>query len=325
MSLAKLKLTQLAQHGDLLSRYGAAIQVLGQRDLLKPDVIEAIDQAVALTKDNGDCILNVCFPYTSRDEMTTAVRDVVADWSRPMVVRDSRHPPQPAYPSRPFSETHITHTIRARHLSAAAARIHRAHSPSSGAASDTEDCSRGGSITSASSSSTTLLPSTPPDVLLPPLPLESEEVVEEADGEGEGETGEEKQRSLLYGYRDPESIGPGTLTGHMFTAGMPPLDLLVRTSGVARLSDFMLWQAHETTEMVFLDCLWPEFDLWQFLPVLVEWQWRWRWRRRMMVGDEGGKGGEEGDGRGGMEGMEGRGWEGDGKGGGGRRRRRKRL
>lgn len=36
----------------------------------------------------------------------------------------------------------------------------------------------------------------------------------------------------------------------------------------------MLWQCHEDTELVFLDVLWPEFDLWSFLPVLVEWQWR---------------------------------------------------
>jgi len=75
---------------------------------------------------------------------------------------------------------------------------------------------------------------------------------------------------------DPESITEETLTNHMFTAGNPPLDLLVRTSGVSRLSDFMLWQCHENTSIVFLKCLWPEFDLWSFLPVLVEWQW---WRR----------------------------------------------
>ncbi len=36
----------------------------------------------------------------------------------------------------------------------------------------------------------------------------------------------------------------------------------------------MLWQCHQDTEIVFLKCLWPEFDLWTFLPVLVEWQWR---------------------------------------------------
>lgn len=75
-------------------------------------------------------------------------------------------------------------------------------------------------------------------------------------------------------YRDPESITAETLTDNMLTAGAPPLDLLVRTSGVQRLSDFMLWQCHEKTSIVFLDCLWPEFDLWHFLPVLVEWQWQ---------------------------------------------------
>lgn len=75
-------------------------------------------------------------------------------------------------------------------------------------------------------------------------------------------------------FLDPESINAQTLTDNMMTADAPPLDLLVRTSGVERLSDFMLWQCHENTSIVFLKCLWPEFDLWQFLPVLVEWQWQ---------------------------------------------------
>jgi ditrans,polycis-polyprenyl diphosphate synthase len=75
-------------------------------------------------------------------------------------------------------------------------------------------------------------------------------------------------------YPDPETITAHTIADHLFTAGNPPLDLLVRTSGVQRLSDFMLWQCQEGTEIVFLDCLWPEFDLRHFLPVLVEWQWR---------------------------------------------------
>jgi ditrans,polycis-polyprenyl diphosphate synthase len=65
----------------------------------------------------------------------------------------------------------------------------------------------------------------------------------------------------------------------MFTAGTPPLDLLIRTSGVERLSDFMLWQCHQDTEIVFLDCLWPEFDLWSFLPVI----WGWQWRKKKLV------------------------------------------
>jgi ditrans,polycis-polyprenyl diphosphate synthase len=52
MEMAKTKLTQLAQHGQLLDRYGASIRILGQRELVKPDVLEAIDTAIRLTKDN---------------------------------------------------------------------------------------------------------------------------------------------------------------------------------------------------------------------------------------------------------------------------------
>lgn len=78
----------------------------------------------------------------------------------------------------------------------------------------------------------------------------------------------------LHQFLDPEAITAQTLTDNMMTSDAPPLDLLVRTSGVERLSDFMLWQCHENTSIVFLKCLWPEFDLWQFLPVLVEWQWQ---------------------------------------------------
>lgn len=52
MELAKLKLGQLAEHGALLDRYGASIRILGNRSLVKPDVIEAIDRAVAVTANN---------------------------------------------------------------------------------------------------------------------------------------------------------------------------------------------------------------------------------------------------------------------------------
>jgi ditrans,polycis-polyprenyl diphosphate synthase len=81
---------------------------------------------------------------------------------------------------------------------------------------------------------------------------------------GEGET--------VAIYPNAESITPETIERHMYTAGCPPLDIFVRTSGVERLSDFMLWQCHQDTRIFFLKCLWPEFDLWHFIPVLVEWQ-----------------------------------------------------
>ncbi|KAF1977512.1 dehydrodolichyl diphosphate synthetase [Bimuria novae-zelandiae CBS 107.79] len=237
MELAKLKLGQLAEHGALLDRYGAAIRILGNRSLVKPDVIEAIDRAVAITANNKRAILNVCFPYTSRDEITTAIKSTVEQFSTPL---DSLQTPS----KRTFSESHITQQIRKQMLEEdtdgrSGAWESRSASPASmkGAKSVEEGRS--------SSTSTTINPSD-----------------------------KDETHSATPNYPDPETITAATLNEHMLTAGAPPLDLLVRTSGVERLSDFMLWQCHENTSIVFLKCLWPEFDLWQFLPVLVEWQWQ---------------------------------------------------
>jgi Putative undecaprenyl diphosphate synthase len=76
-------------------------------------------------------------------------------------------------------------------------------------------------------------------------------------------------------YPDPEQITEATLTQHMYTgADLPPLELLVRTSGVERLSDFMLWQCHQTTEIAFVKCFWPDFGLIHLIPIILEYQWR---------------------------------------------------
>lgn len=63
-----------------------------------------------------------------------------------------------------------------------------------------------------------------------------------------------------------------TIKDHLFTSGCPPLDILVRTSGEIRLSDFLLWQANDRCQIQFVDCYWPEFSLWKFLPILFEYQ-----------------------------------------------------
>ena len=47
--------------------------------------------------------------------------------------------------------------------------------------------------------------------------------------------------------------------------------MLIRTSGVQRLSDFMLWQCHQDTDIIFVEDLWPDFDMWTFLPILLNW------------------------------------------------------
>jgi undecaprenyl diphosphate synthase len=54
-------------------------------------------------------------------------------------------------------------------------------------------------------------------------------------------------------------LTPERFAGYLDTAELPPPDLLIRTSGEARLSNFMLWQA-AYAELVFLDVLWPDFN-----------------------------------------------------------------
>jgi len=89
-----------------------------------------------------------------------------------------------------------------------------------------------------------------------------------------------QRRGSAQPLPNPETITEETLDRHMYTGLDPPLDLFIRTSGVERLSDFMLWQCHKDTQIFFLECFWPELDLWHFLPVLLEWQWRQKQRER---------------------------------------------
>jgi len=60
------------------------------------------------------------------------------------------------------------------------------------------------------------------------------------------------------GLIDPAAIDEAALTGRLFTADIPDPDLIVRTSGEQRLSNFLLWQS-AYAEFVFTDTLWPDF------------------------------------------------------------------
>ena len=61
------------------------------------------------------------------------------------------------------------------------------------------------------------------------------------------------------GTLDPARIDAGEIERRLDTRALPPLDLLIRTSGEARLSNFLLWQA-AYAELLFVDTLWPDFD-----------------------------------------------------------------
>ena len=68
---------------------------------------------------------------------------------------------------------------------------------------------------------------------------------------------QEIARAATQAAREGE-ITPDTIAAHLDTADLPPLDLLIRTSGEVRLSNFLLWQS-AYAEMIFVDTLWPDF------------------------------------------------------------------
>lgn len=159
MDLAKNNLIQLCQHGDIADQYDIRVKILGQRSLVTEDVQKVIARAESMTQHNTRATLNVCFPYTSRDEMTGAIASLVQ----------------------------------------------------------------------------------------------------------KAEDGELSRQQI-------ESLSEADFERQLMTSGCPDPDIMVRTSGVERLSDFMLWQTGKDTTIKFVDVYWPEFNLWVFLPILIEWQ-----------------------------------------------------
>jgi undecaprenyl diphosphate synthase len=69
------------------------------------------------------------------------------------------------------------------------------------------------------------------------------------------------------GELDPAQITPEFFATKLLTDGLPDPDLIIRTSGEHRLSNFLLWQS-AYAELAFVDTLWPDFTRAQFLALL---------------------------------------------------------
>ncbi|KAF9961465.1 cis-prenyltransferase [Mortierella alpina] len=158
MELAKTRLVEMCEHSGIIKLAGVSIRVLGDDSLLPEDVREVVRRAVDSTKMNNRAILNICFPYTSRQELAAVTRSLVSG-------------------------------VEAHDL-------------------------------------------------------------------------------------DPSDITTNTLENSLYTRSCPPLDILIRTSGEIRLSDFMLWQSSRSCHIEFVDCYWPEFTFWKLLPILLRYQLR---------------------------------------------------
>lgn len=159
MELAAAKFEEMLRKGGVVDEYGARVQVLGRLDLAPPRLQAVMARLVRRSAQNTRLTLNICFAYTSQDELAAAAGDLAA-----------------------------------------------------------------------------------------------------AVGGG----------ALL-----PGDVTPSLVSRCLFTGGCPPPDLLVRTSGETRLSDFLLWQCSAAhTHLAFVDALWPDFSCWDLLMVVVGYQRR---------------------------------------------------
>jgi ditrans,polycis-polyprenyl diphosphate synthase len=141
---------------SLVERLGVRIRVTGDLKLLPKPVQDAAIKAMNSTRHNSKAILNICCPYTARDEITMAMSDMI--------------------------------------------------------------------------------------------------------------------RGVQSGMLRKEDLDDELLDQCMFTGDLPPLEVLVRTSGEIRLSDYMTWQASEGCLIHFTNVLWPEFSLWDMLQVIFNFQ-----------------------------------------------------
>jgi undecaprenyl diphosphate synthase len=89
---------------------------------------------------------------------------------------------------------------------------------------------------------------------------------------GRAELVEAAKRMLVAGI-DPDALDEPTFAGFLYTAGQPDPDLLIRTSGEMRVSNFLLWQI-AYAEIWVTDTLWPDFRRRHLLDAIIDYQKR---------------------------------------------------
>ncbi|XP_076653458.1 dehydrodolichyl diphosphate synthase subunit [Halictus rubicundus] len=155
MNLAEQKFQKLLSEKDNVKKHGLCVRIIGNLSLLPQNIQKLIAETMMFTKDHDKAFLNIAFAYTSRDEITHAIQDVI------------------------------------------------------------EGVESG-------------------DILL-------------------------------------EDIDENLISNCLYTNNSPNPDLLIRTSGEVRFSDFLMWQISNTC-IYFTNVLWPEFNIWDFLNAILYYQ-----------------------------------------------------
>jgi undecaprenyl diphosphate synthase len=126
------------------------------------------------------------------------------------------------------------------------------------------------------------------------LPPEKREILERAKNRTKDNTGLILNLALNYGGRteildavkkfaqdvkaeklEPNDLNEETFSSYLYTKGLPDPDLLIRTSGEMRISNFLLWQT-SYTELYITDVLWPNFSVKDFYEAIWDYQNRER-------------------------------------------------
>ncbi|RVE63010.1 hypothetical protein OJAV_G00162760 [Oryzias javanicus] len=155
LDLARQKFERLLEERENLEKHGVCIRVLGDLNMLPLDLQQLIAKAVLTTRTNNKCFLNVCFAYTSRYEITNAVREMA--WG------------------------------------------------------------------------------------------------------------------VEQGLIKASDVSEALLSECLYSNNSPNPDLLIRTSGEVRLSDFLLWQTSHSC-LVFQSVLWPEYSFWNLCEAILQYQ-----------------------------------------------------
>ncbi len=80
-------------------------------------------------------------------------------------------------------------------------------------------------------------------------------------------------RKVARGEADPDKIDQGVVADHLYTRGIPDPDLMIRTSGEMRISNFLLWQL-AYAEIFVTPTLWPDFSRDEFIQILDQYRKR---------------------------------------------------
>lgn len=83
----------------------------------------------------------------------------------------------------------------------------------------------------------------------------------------------ELAQEAAAGTLDPEHIDEDAVASHLYTAGLPDPELVIRTSGELRVSNYLLWQI-AYAEFYITDTYWPDFDRWELIRAILAFQGR---------------------------------------------------